>query len=69
MISLWMVRILWFKLRVEGSMDVLEEFYTEDEPEQIQPEPKTNAKPKLNQREGFVQGIQQGLKQSVQSLN
>ena len=58
-----------FEIQSEEGMDVLEEFYTEDEPEQIQPEPKTNAKPKLNQREGFVQGIQQGLKQSVQSLN
>ena len=48
---------------------MLDEFYAEDESEQTQTELKTNAKPKFNQREGFVQDIQQGLQGSVRAVN
>ncbi|BBL22483.1 hypothetical protein F939_02877 [Acinetobacter radioresistens DSM 6976 = NBRC 102413 = CIP 103788] len=58
-----------FEVNSEEGMDVLEEFYAEDESEQPKTEPKTNAKPKFNQREGFVQDIQQGLQQSVRIVN
>ena len=58
-----------FELNSEEGLDVLDEFYAEDESEQTQTELKTNAKPKFNQREGFVQDIQQGLQGSVRAVN
>lgn len=58
-----------FELNSEEGLDVLDEFYAEDESEQTQTELKTNAKPKFNQRGGFVQDIQQGLQGSVRAVN
>jgi Na+-driven multidrug efflux pump len=58
-----------FELNSEEGLDVLDEFYAEDESEQTQTELKTNAKPKFNQREDFVQDIQQGLQGSVRAVN
>jgi hypothetical protein len=49
-----------FEVNSEEGMDVLEEFYAEDESEQPKTEPKTNAKPKFNQR-GFCAGYSAGF--------
>ena len=48
----------------------MEEFYTDEvtESEQAQPESKSKVKAKLNQGDGFVQDIQQGLQKSVHSV-
>lgn len=60
-----------FEVNTEEGLDVVEEFYTDEfmESEQIKPESKANTKPKFNQREGFVQDIQQGLQGSVSTVN
>ena len=67
-----------FEINSEEGLDVVEEFYTgehfEEEHQQVEhvkPESKarTKSKPKFNQGDGFVQDIQEGLQQSVQTLN
>ena len=60
-----------FEVNSEEGLDLVEEFYTDEnsEAEQTQPESKAKAKPKLNQGDGFVQDIQQGLQGSVRAVN
>lgn len=60
-----------FELNSEEGLDLVEEFYTDEvtESEQAQPESKSKVKPKLNQGDGFVQDIQQGLQKSVRAVN
>lgn len=60
-----------FEVGVDEDVDLVEEFYTDDhsEVEQGQIESKAKTKPKFNQREGFVQDIQQGLQGSVRAVN
>ncbi len=52
-----------FEVNGEEGLDLVEEFYTDEviRSEEILSESKTNAKPQFNQREGFVQEIQQAL--------
>lgn len=60
-----------FEINVEEGMDVMEEFYTDEnaETEQVQPETRTKIKSKPNQDKDFVQNIQQGLQRSVRAVN
>ena len=60
-----------FEVNAEEGLDLVEEFYTDEviRSEEIQSESKTNAKPQFNQREGFVQEIQQALQGSVRAVN
>ncbi|MFW2015440.1 hydrolase or metal-binding protein [Acinetobacter bereziniae] len=60
-----------FEVNSEEGLDLVEEFYTDEvtESEQAQPESKSKVKPKLNQGDGFVQDIQQGLQGSVRAVN
>jgi hypothetical protein len=60
-----------FEMNVEEGLDLVEEFYTDElvESEQVQAELKAKTKPKFNRGDGFVQDIQKGLQQSVQTLN
>ena len=60
-----------FEVNSEEVLDLVEEFYTDEvvESVQTQSESKTKSKTKFNQQDGFVQDIQKGLQQSVQSLN
>ena len=60
-----------FEVNSEEGLDLVEEFYTDEivETEQVQPEPKGRAKPRLNQGDGFVQDIHQGLQGSVRAVN
>ena len=60
-----------FEMNAEEGLDLVEEFYTDEvmEFEQTKPESKAKTKPKFNQREGFVQDIQQGLQGSVSTVN
>lgn len=56
-----------FEINAEEGLDVMDEFYTDDESEseQTQAVSKSNVK----QVDGFVQDIQQGLQQSVRVVN
>lgn len=59
-----------FEVNSEEGLDFVEEFYADEaEFEQAQPESKSKVKTKLNQAEGFVQDIQQGLQGSVRAVN
>lgn len=72
-----------FEINSEEGLDLVEEFYTEEnsdaeeispknvQAEQVQATSKgrAKAKPKFNQGEGFVQDIQQGLQGSVRTVN
>ncbi|MDO3657201.1 recombination directionality factor [Acinetobacter genomosp. 15BJ] len=64
-----------FEVNSEEGLDVVEEFYTEENQEtnieQVQSETtaRTKTKPKPSQREGFVQDIQKGLQGSVRAVN
>lgn len=60
-----------FEVNSEEGLDLVEEFYIDEvtESEQAQPESKSKVKPKLNQGDGFVQDIQQGLQGSVRAVN
>ncbi|MFW1798178.1 hydrolase or metal-binding protein [Acinetobacter guillouiae] len=60
-----------FEVNSEDGLNLVEEFYTDEvtESEQAQPESKSKVKPKLNQGDGFVQDIQQGLQGSVRAVN
>lgn len=60
-----------FEMNVEEGLDLVEEFYADEnaESEQTQLELKAKAKLKTTQGEGFVQDIQQGLQDSVRAVN
>ncbi|MBJ9371958.1 hydrolase or metal-binding protein [Acinetobacter sp. TGL-Y2] len=60
-----------FEVNSEEGLDLVEEFYTDEvtESEQAQPDSKAKVKPKLNQGDGFVQDIQQGLQGRVRAVN
>jgi hypothetical protein len=66
-----------FEVNAEEGLDLVEEFYmdenqeTEHSQQQVQVESKTRAraKPKPNQGEDFVQDIQKGLQGSVRVVN
>ena len=60
-----------FEMDIEEGVNVMEEFYANEnsEVEQVQPESRAKTKPKFNQDDGFVQDIQQGLQGSVRSVN
>lgn len=62
-----------FEMEGEEGLNLVEEFYGDEnfETEQVQSETtaRTKVKPKSNQREGFVQNIQQGLQGSVRAVN
>ena len=60
-----------FEVNGEEGLDFVEEFYTDEgaEVEQVESETRTKTKSKLNQSEGFVQDIQQGLQGSVRAVN
>lgn len=56
---------------IEDDVDVVEEFYTDENSEThlVQAESKVKAKTKLNQAENFVHDVQQGLQRSVSTVN
>ncbi|AUX86617.1 hydrolase or metal-binding protein [Acinetobacter sp. ACNIH2] len=60
-----------FEVNAEEGVDLVEEFYSNENSEtaQTQPDSKTKVRPKSNHGEDFVQDIQQGLQRSVQALN
>lgn len=60
-----------FEMGIEEGVNVMEEFYANEnsEVEQVQPESRAKTKPKFNQDDGFVQDIQQGLQGSVRVVN
>ena len=60
-----------FEMDIEEGVNVMEEFYANEnsEVEQVQPESRAKTKPKFNQDDGFVQDIQQGLQGSVRAVN
>lgn len=60
-----------FEVNSEEGLDLVEEFYMDEnsEVEQVPPDSKIKAKPKFSQGEGFVQDIQKGLQQNVQAVN
>jgi hypothetical protein len=59
-----------FEVNGEEGLDLVEEFYADEnsETEQTQLGSKTKVRPKSNQGEGFMQGIQQGLQGSVRAV-
>ena len=61
-----------FEVNSEEGLDLVEEFYTDENSEteqQLVTTAGTKAKPKFNQGEGFVQDIQKGLQQHVRVVN
>lgn len=60
-----------FEVNSEEGLDLLEEFYTEEnsEDEQAHLELQVKTKSKINQGDGFVQDIQKGLQQNVRVVN
>ena len=60
-----------FEMNAEEGLDLVEEFYTNEnsEVEQVQPKSKAKTKPKFNQGQDFVQDIQQSLQGSVRVVN
>ncbi|EPR1028776.1 hydrolase or metal-binding protein [Acinetobacter baumannii] len=60
-----------FEANSEEGLDLVEEFYMDEatEVKQVQSETKAKAKCQLNQTDGFVQDIQQGLQRSVRAVN
>ena len=67
-----------FEVNSEEGLDLVEEFFTDENSEEehqqtehAPPEAKarTKSKPKFQQRDGFVQDIQQGLQGSVRAVN
>ncbi|WP_446082914.1 YqaJ viral recombinase family protein [Acinetobacter sp. 1125_18A] len=72
MLELWMIKTGRIRQRIEDESSDAEQMSPENvQAEQVQARSKgrAKAKPKFNQREGFVQDIQQGLQQSVRSVN
>ena len=60
-----------FEMNAEEGLDLVEEFYTNEnsEVEQVQPKSKAKTKPKFNQGQDFVPDIQQSLQGSVRVVN
>ncbi|MCT9978142.1 hydrolase or metal-binding protein [Acinetobacter sp. I-MWF] len=62
-----------FEVNSEEGLNLIEEFYTDEnqetDTEQAETNARTKAKLKSNQGEGFVLDIQQGLQKSVRSVN
>lgn len=60
-----------FEVNSEEGLDLVEEFYTDENSEAmtLQPDSKTKVRPKSNQKNGFVQDIQKGLQGSVRAVN
>ena len=60
-----------FEMDAKEGLDLVEEFYSDDnsEADQVQPESRAKTQPKFNQDDGFVQDMQQGLQGSVRSVN
>ena len=63
-----------FEVNSEEGLDLVEEFYTEENSEeeqhdQAESKARTKSKPKFNQGDGFVQDIQKGLQGSVRTVN
>ena len=60
-----------FEVNSEEGLDLVEEFYVDENPEgeQAQPESQVKTKSKINQGDGFVQDIQKGLQGSVRAVN
>jgi hypothetical protein len=60
-----------FEADIEDGMDVVGEFYADENSEThpVQAESKVKAKTKLNQAENFVHDVQQGLQRSVRAVN
>lgn len=60
-----------FEVNSEEGLDLVEEFYTDENPEAmtVLPDSQIKTKPKLNQDDGFVQDIQKGLQGSVRAVN
>ncbi|MCT9978140.1 hydrolase or metal-binding protein [Acinetobacter sp. I-MWF] len=62
-----------FEVNSEEGLNLIEEFYTDEnqetDTEQAETNARTKAKLKPNQGEGFVLDIQQGLQKSVRSVN
>ena len=56
-----------FEMNVEEGLDLVEEFYADENAESEQTQ--LESKPKFNQGQGFVQDLQQGLQQNVQAVN
>ena len=56
-----------FEINAEEGLDVMDEFYTNDESESEQTQ--AVSKSKIRQVDDFVQDIQQGLQQSVRAVN
>ena len=62
---------LQFAVSGEGNADLVEEFYTNGvtEVEKFNVRPKGNMKSKINQRDDFIQDMQQELQGSVRAVN
>ncbi|MCJ0830724.1 hydrolase or metal-binding protein [Acinetobacter sp. NIPH1876] len=60
-----------FEVNSEEGLDLVEEFYMDEvtEVEQEQCETKAKVKRQLNQTDGFVKDIQQGLQRNVRTVN
>ncbi|KQW88295.1 hydrolase or metal-binding protein [Acinetobacter sp. Root1280] len=60
-----------FEVNSDEGLDLVEEFYTDEESETMsgQLDLKTKVRPKSNQVDGFAQDIQQGLQGSVGAVN
>ena len=60
-----------FEMDIEEGVNVMEEFYANEnsEVEQVQPESRAKTKPKFNQDDGFVQDMHKGLQGSVRAVN
>jgi len=60
-----------FEADIEDGMDVVGEFYADENSEThpVQAESKVKAKARLNQAENFVHDVQQGLQMSVRAVN
>ena len=60
-----------FEVNSEEGLDLVEEFYKDEdsETEQVPPDSKIKAKPKFNHQDGLVLDIQKGLQGSVRAVN
>lgn len=58
-----------FEMNAEEGLDLVEEFYTEEESVQTDAELKAKTKSRFNREGSYVQDIQQGLQGSVRAVN
>jgi hypothetical protein len=60
-----------FEVNSEEGLDLVEEYYTEEnsEAEQLSTDSKGKVQPKLNQDDSFLREIQHGLQGSVRAVN